>query len=224
MCFAPYISLSTFVIEVLLAIFFFVKNPKDKLNRIVAIISLGLGLYQLNEFLICITKVPVFTILAMSVTAILPALAISFALVVWKKKLNSMWMMLIYSPAIFFIIMFSVNTYLNNSAQCMSVFVQYPDSGLIGRFFELYYFVYILGAAALFNFSSTHSKSVPEKRISQLGLLSMFIFPVPTFIFLIFLPSLEVQFASILCEFALLLAIEFIFLLWYKEKHKLSYK
>ena len=90
MCFAPYISLSTFVIEFLLAIFFFVKNPKDKLNRIVAIISLGLGLYQLNEFLICITKVPVFTILAMSVTAILPALAISFALVVWKKKLNSM--------------------------------------------------------------------------------------------------------------------------------------
>lgn len=224
MCFAPYISLSTFTIEFLLAIFFFIRNPKDKLNRIIAIISFGLGLYQLNEFLICITNLPIFTILAMNVTAVLPALAISFALTVWRKKLNSFWMVLIYSPALFFIIMFSAHTYLNASAECMSVFIQYPNSGLIGRFFGLYYFVYLLGAAVLFNFSSTHSKSVPEKRMSQLGLLSMFIFPVPTFIFLIFLPSLEVQFASILCEFALLLAIEFVFLLWYKDKHKLSYK
>ena len=91
MCFAPYVSLSTFVIEFLLAIFFFLKNPKDKLNRIIALVSFLLGFYQLNEFLICVTGVRIFTILAMGVTALLPAIGISYALIMYRKKLKYYW-------------------------------------------------------------------------------------------------------------------------------------
>jgi len=223
MCFAPYVSLSTFVIEFLLAIFFLLRNPKDKLNRIIALLSFLLGIYQLNEFLICITQLPVFTILAMSTTAILPALAISYALIAWRKKLRFYWYVLIYLPAIFFIVMFSVMNFYHISAQCMSVFIQYPDSGLIGRFFGSYYLIYIVGAVVLFHLSSDNAKNVHDKRISQLGMIGMFIFTIPTFIFLIYLPSLKIQFASVLCEFGLLLAIELIFLLEYKNKHKIKY-
>ena len=62
-----------------------------------------------------------------------------------------------------------------------------------------------------------------EKVLLSLGMLGMGIFTIPTFIFLIFLPALRMQFASVLCEFALLLAIELMILLWYKEKHNLRY-
>ncbi len=221
MCFAPYISLSTFVIEFLLALYFLFKNPKDKLIQIIALISFLLGLYQLNEFLICITSLKLFTIFAMSITALLPAIGISYALIMWRKKIAYYWHILIYSPAIFFIICF--NILYKESAKCLTIFVQYPKLGLINRFYSLYYILFIVGAVILFYLGTASVRSKFEKRLFYMGMFGMFIFTVPTYIFLTFLPMFNKQFASVLCEFGLLLAIEFIVLLWYKEKHKIKY-
>ena len=223
MCFAPYISLSTFVIEFLLAGFFLLKNPKDNLNRIIALISLLLGCYQLNEFLICITGVSLFTKLAMITTAILPGLAISYALIISRKKIKFYWHALIYTPAIFFIIMFAFSNFFKQSAICATVFIEYPVIGLLGKFFGLYYLLYFIVVIIFFYLISAKTKLEHEKILSNLGIVGIFIFTVPTFIFLLFLPALQIKFPSVLCEFALLLAIEFIFVLWYKEKHKLHY-
>lgn len=221
MCFAPYISLSTFIIEFLLALYFLFRNPKDKLNQMVALISFLLGLYQLNEFMICITSLKVFTVLAMSITAVLPALGVSYALIMWRKKLRYYWHILIYLPVLFFIACFPF--FYERSATCLTVFIQYPKIGLISSFYSLYYTLYIVGAAILFYFGSVAAKDKYERRLHHLGMFGMFIFTVPTYIFLIFLPAFKTQFASVLCEFGLLLAIEFIIVLWYKDKHKIRY-
>jgi len=220
MCFAPYISLSTFIIEFLLAFYFLLKNPKDNLNRIIALISFLLGFYQLNEFLICITGSTVFTKLAMVTTAVLPALAISFALILKRQRIR-FWNILIFAPAVFFILMFTLTGYYDTPAVCNTVFIEYPSAGLVGDFFGLYYLVYIIGTAVLLYFAS--SKQRPKRVVFHLGMLGMFVFTVPTLVFLLFLPSLTLQFPSILCEFALLLAIDFIIILWYKDKHKLKF-
>ncbi len=221
MCFAPYISLSTFIIEFLLALHFLLKNPKDKLNQIIALISFLLGLYQLNEFFICTTNLKIFTILAMSVTTILPAMGISYALIMWRRKISYYWYILIYVPAIFFMISFYV--LYKESAVCNLIFIQYPSTGLIDNFYSLYYIVYIVGTTILFYLGTSSVKSKYEKRLFYLGMFGMFIFTVPTYIFLVFLPMFNTQFSSVMCEFALLLAIEFIILLWYKEKHGIKY-
>lgn len=237
MCFTPYISLSTFVIEFLLAIFFLLKNPKDKLNRIVALLSLLLGIYQLNEFLICTTQINIFTRLAMITTSILPAIGITYALIMWRKKLSYYWHLLIYSPVVFFIVMFSMPLYYSTSASCGSVFVKYPSLGLLGDFYSIYYFGYIIASLILFyiagNFDASHKiisqkiKSSKDykyyKGLLSLGALGMLIFTVPTYIFLQFLPSLSIKFPSVLCEFALLLAIELIIVIWYKDKYNIKY-
>jgi len=223
MCFAPYISLSTFIIEFLLAVFFLWENPRDKLNRIIALISFLLGIYQLNEFLICVTEINLFTKLAMSTTAILPALVISYALIIFRKKIKFYWLALIYTPAIFFILMFIISSHYKISAICSTVFIQYSGGGILGTFFGLYYFLYLFAAIILFYFALSKIKSKHEKILSSLGMLGMLIFIVPTFTFLLLLPALKIKFASVLCEFALLLAIESIFVLWYKEKHKIHY-
>ena len=221
MCFAPYTSISTFVIEFSLAIYFLLRNPKDKLNIIIALLSFLLGIYQLNEFLICTTQIKLFTILAMSVTAILPAISINFALIMWRKKLRYYWNILIYAPAIFFIIYFPFLYKI--SAECKTIFIEYPWIGIMGNFYALYYGIYILAAAIIFYFGASATKSKYQKRLLHLGVLSMLIFTVPTFVFLIFLPQFSVQFASVLCEFGLLLAITFIIIIRYKEKHKLKF-
>jgi hypothetical protein len=223
MCFAPYVSLSTFIIEFLLAMFFLLKNPKDKLNRIISLTSFLLGFYQLNEFLICTTGANLFTRLALVTTAILPGLGISYALILSRKKMKFYWHALIYSPAIFFILMFILSSYLKQSAFCSTVFIQYPNTNLLGKLFSLYYTVYLVASMILFYFFSLQFKSKYERRLSHLGILGILLFTVPTFIFLLFIPALKIKFASVLCEFALLLAIEFIIVLWYKDKHRLHY-
>lgn len=222
MCFAPYISLSTFVIEFLLALYFLLSNPKDKLNQIIALISFLLGFYQLNEFLICTTGLSVFTKLAMITTAILPALAITFALIMSKKRLRYYWHLVIYAPALFFIVMFAT-LYYNQPAVCDAIFILYPTTGILGDLYGLYYVAYIVGTGVLFYLFSQRTKKKEERVMQHLGMLSMVIFTVPTFVFLIFLPRFYTAFSSVLCEFALLLAIELIIVLWYKQKHGLKY-
>ena len=221
MCFAPYISLATFVIEFLLALYFFLSKPKDRLHQIIALISFGLGFYQLNEFLICVTGESVFTTLARCTTAILPALAVTFALIMSRKKIKYYWHLLIYTPAIFFITMYAV--FYSGSASCQTIFIQYPDTGLIGDFFALYYLTYIVGTGVLFYLFSQRTKTKSERVMLHLGMLSMAIFTIPTLAFLIFLPKFYIQLPSVLCEFALLLAIELIIILWYKKKHGIKY-
>ena len=141
----------------------------------------------------------------------------------YRKKINYYWKLLIYSPPVFFILMFILANYYKQSAICTTVFIQYPSLGMLGRFFALYYIVYLLAAVIIFYFASQNTNSKYEKVLSNLGIFGMLIFTVPTFIFLIFLPSLKIMFPSVLCEFGLLLAIEFIIVLWYKDKHKLHY-
>jgi len=223
MCFAPYVSLATFVIEFLLALFFLLKDPRDNLNRIIALMSFLLGVYQLNEFLICTTGAGVFANLAFATTAILPALAITLVLTLFRKRIRFYWHALIYAPAVFFIIMFAFSVQLNAFTICMSVFIQYPWLGVLSQFFGLYYWIYLVAAVVLFFAVSLRPISIYEKRMAYLGMLGILIFTVPTYIFLIFLPALKVQTPSILCEFALLFAIELLFVLRYKEKHKLKY-
>lgn len=223
MCFAPYISISTFIIEFLLALYFLLTKPKDRLHQIVALISFFLGIFQLNEFLICTTQASIFTRLAMITTAILPALAITFVLITARKRISYYWHFLLYAPAAFFIVMFSLIRPYGASALCQTVFIQFPGTGLIGDFYGTYYLLYIVGSAILFYLFSQQTKRREEKVLLNLGMLGMGIFTIPTFIFLIFLPMFKPQFPSVLCEFALLLAIEMIIFLWYKQKHGLEY-
>ena len=223
MCFAPYISLATFVIEFSLALFFLLRDPRDNLNRMLALISFLLGFYQLNEFLICTTGFNLFSRLAVITTSLLPVLAVFFALIVFRKKLRFYWRILICAPAVFFVLMFAISDILRESATCMTIFIQYPYFGLVWSFLGLYYIVYLVAALILFYFASLSVKTKEERRLSHLGMLAMLIFTVPTFVFLLFLPVFNVQFPSVLCEFGLLLAIELIVLIWYKEKHNLKY-
>lgn len=223
MCFAPYISLSTFVIEIMLAIFFLSKNPKDRLNRTLALVTLFLALYQLNEFLICVTGLTIFSQFARIITAILPVMGVSYTLVIIKKKISLIWNVLLYAPALFFTLMFLLAGYFETSTICSTVFIEFPNLGLLGHFFALYYLIYLSGSIVLFYFVSPKAISKYEKGLANLGMLGFLLFTIPTFIFLSFLPALQVQFPSVLCEFGLLLAIEFIVVLWYKDKHKLKY-
>jgi hypothetical protein len=119
--------------------------------------------------------------------------------------------------------MFSITRNYAQSAVCDTVFIQYPGNGLIGDFYAVYYLSYIVGAGVLFYLFSNMAKSKPEKVLLHLGMLSMAVFTFPTFVFLIFLPRFYEQFPSVLCEFALLFAIQMIIILWYKDKRNLRY-
>jgi len=144
-------------------------------------------------------------------------------LIVYRSKIGYYWNALIYAPVVFFVSMFLFSSYYETSAICSTIFIEYIHWGYLGKFFGLYYLVYMLAMAVIFYFATSKVKTKAERVVAHLGVLSVFIFTVPTYIFIWFLPAFNIKFASVLCEFGLLLSIELVILLLWKEKHKLSY-
>jgi len=94
----------------------------------------------------------------MITTAILPAVGVSFALLMGRKRISYYWHLLIYAPAAFFIVMFALIEPYRAGAVCQAIFIQYPTAGLLGDFYGTYYIIYVLGSATLFYFFSSRRR------------------------------------------------------------------
>lgn len=114
--------------------------------------------------------------------------------------------------------------YYSQSALCGDYFIRYPDLGLTGILYDAYYFIYLLAAFLLFLSAASKRRNIHEKRLFYLGALGIAIFNISTFVFLLLLPQYYPEFPSVYCEFALLLAIEFLLVVRYKEKHRLRFR
>jgi len=223
MCFSPQISLTTFIVEFALAIYFVAIAPQDKLNKIIGRVTAFLALYQLCEFMICITNNTLFTRLAFIITALLPAYGVVYAFTMIKKKLSLNKLIVLYSFPILFSIYFAFTSIYNNPTVCLNMFILYPKLGIMAKIYGSYYFVYLLASIYIFYRAIKQTKDKVFRRFYELGILSILIFTLPTVLFIIILPEYFRLFPSVLCQFALLLALIFIYIIYYKQKHKLVY-
>jgi hypothetical protein len=213
MCLTPQISFATFAIEVALAFFVFFKNPRDKLNQIGAALLLFLGLYQLNEFFICTTSQLAFTRLAIATTSFLPAFGVTAALIMMREKLARFWYGLLYLPPVLFLLTFLFSGIYQTSAVCGRFFIRYPYTGFIGTLHGLYYLVYLVIATALFYIGARSAKHIHERKLLYLGMSAVLAFNITAFTFLLFLPQYLPEFPSVYCEFALLVALQFVIII-----------
>jgi len=223
MCFSPTISLTTFVIEFILAIYFVAIAPKDKLNKIIGRVTAFLALYQLNEFLICTTGNTIHTRFALIITALLPVYGVLYAFKMIRKKITLNQRLILYATPIVFCIYFAFTQIYNNPTACLNMFIQYPKLGFAAKLYGLYYFTYLLFSIYIFYRGIKQTRNKMLRRFYELGILSILIFTVPTFLFIIILPQYFILFPSVLCQFALLLAILFVYIIYYKQKNKLVY-
>lgn len=208
MCFTPWISLSTALIEFFVATFILIRYKDYLIPAFSAILIYVLGLYQFTEFMLCTTDYVVFwATLGFATYTFLPAIAVHMAIRFTKEKFNNyLWYI---PPVIFSAIAFLKENFII-SAGCEKVFVTVitvftsPLNLILYDLYLVYYGGFILIAGFLL---VSHIRNNQMRQIyiwwAGLGILTI----VAPIILIVILPSLEVQFPSVYCEFALLFSI-----------------
>ena len=226
MCFTPAISLTTAIVEFVLAgsIWLFFKRATVRDFSVVLIFLLGL--YQFSEFMLCTYGVPEFwAALAMVSSGFLPAVGLHGILKFVKRKTNLFLIYLI--PILIVPIAFSQN--FITTAQCNRFFIevgtlfQQSFSSFTTFLFHLYLvyyfgFIILICVIAYTDYKKQRSKLKKEVELFEVGgMLLMFI---ATAILIFLFPVLGISFPSVLCQFAIFVAISLYIAVYLESKIK----
>jgi hypothetical protein len=207
MCFTPAISLTTAILEFILAIIIITRFKKTVISRFSALIIFLLGFYQLTEFLMCTNNPLIWSKIGFATYTFIPALVLHFAVVYTKRRVSPL---IIYAmPAIFTIAALTSN--FISGAECLRYFIAMKSllyqNNILYLIYLFYYFGFIVISGFLLVRNSLNQKNVLKEAIALITLLGILIGILPALVFIILFPKLGIQFPSIWCEFAVITAI-----------------
>ena len=211
MCFAPVISLTTAIIEFLVATFILIKYKKYIIPVFLAILIYVLGIYQFTEFMLCTSSNAfLWAKLGFITYTFLPAMGLHFIL---RLARNKKYNCLVYIPALFFSFWAIFKSNFIIYASCSSVFVTvnkaftYQGYSLLSKGYLVYYFGFILIMIIMaFVWFKKEKNKITKKLAKLLGSAMIITLALPLILIFI-LPSLKIQFPSVYCQFALLFTI-----------------
>lgn len=229
MCFAPQVSLLTAIIEWALALIVLVRFKKSFIKWFSSIFIFLLGLYQFTEFMLCRSSHPLlWAHLGFLTYTILPAVAMHYALLLTGRKSK---VFACYTPAVFFSVLSIISGGFVQKAACHTVFVstqlQFFNPtihGLLMPVYQIYYFGLIVIASVMALKKMSQETDALRKKTIAIALAGVWLATLPAFIFIILLPSFNVQFPSVYCEFALLMAITAFILADLDHRHRKAEK
>lgn len=208
-CFSPPVMLATFFIEFFGAIYTVVRYKMDKVGRLVAAILLFLGIFQLAEYMICeVINLPGLTWARIGYVSItlLPPLGISLAMAL-AGKASTKAQIALYTACAAFIVYFLLVGNSITGQVCAGnyvIFRAHPESM---RLYSIYYF----GLLAIGVYLSLLWRAQAKKRRTKTALLALAIgytaFIVPTITANLVNPATMAAIPSVMCGFAVLLAI-----------------
>jgi hypothetical protein len=187
-----------FIINILI---FAVKN---QVNKLIILLIILLFEYQLIEFLICFAGLQkqIIIYIALLSISLLPPLSLFTALTYDKKE--SSYNILIFLPALFFIVYypFVIDRFAVTKCTVLYASYHYPLGDLYGIF---YYLPIITTMIVLYR------KWKAEYQTKQHSLTSIYLFGylftfLPSMIIVLAFPSLIKAVESLLCKFAFILA------------------
>ena len=207
------ISLTTAIIEFSLAIILLLFFKKSTLRNFFAAFILFLGFYQFTEFMVCTSgnqllwaKMGVITF------SFLPAIALHAVTRFVRKNPNLIFLYLIPVLASASILIYPIII----NVSCGTLFVEtHTIFGQTGNFLQslpfliyvLYYLGFLILAGLLFYYDYKKQRSKLKREIEIIELVGVLLMTVPAFILILIFPLLGLKFASILCQFALFVAI-----------------
>lgn len=211
MCFTPFISLTTAIIEFAVATFILIKYKKYLVPVFSAILIYVLGFYQFTEFMLCSSSNPfLWAKIGFITYTFLPAIGLHFILRLAKnKKYNK----LIYLIPIFFAIMAIITSNFITKASCSKVFVIVQNVLASQNYTNLFplYLIYYVGSILIMVIILLtlikKERNKLDKKIEGLWLMAVLIATLIPIILIFILPALKIKFPSIYCEFALLFTI-----------------
>ena len=204
--------LATFIVEFCLGLVVIWKYKASTIKCLVCITLFALGTFQLAEYLLCgglgLSNIDWARIGYVAIT-LLPALGIHMIVSLAGKKAPILIGAAYISAAAFVIYyIFGVNAIMHQACYSnYAVFANHDNSGL---YFGIYYYFWmIIGAILAFIWGRQN----PEKRKALTAMiLGYMAFILPTTFFNIIDPNTVRGIPSIMCGFAVLLAITLVFM------------
>lgn len=206
-CFSPPVMLATFIIEFGLAFYTIWRYKLNATSRLVALMLALLGLFQLTEYMICgglgLSHIEWARIGYVSIT-LLPALGIHLILATSKVRMQPL-LLLAYGTAATYVAYFAFISDAVISKICSANYAVFETQGLAGWLYILYYYGWLFVAISLAaGFARKKPKLAPVLRWIVIGYAT---FIVPTTMANIIDPATLNAIPSVMCGFAILLAI-----------------
>ena len=208
------VSLLIACIEFILIINIFIFAEKNKINYLTVLIIILLMIYQLLEWIMCGLGLDSHLIVYLTFADIsfLPPLGLFFVLTYYKY--HSKFFVLIFLPAVAFVIYYStiIDRFNVNSCTVFYTIYRYPYGNLYG----LFYYLLILITIGFLIRGIIKSADKTEIQFSKILLTTYSLISLPVIIAFIFLlldeELLLHSIVSVMCKFALLLAITLTYL------------
>ncbi len=214
MCFTPTISISIAIIEFALASILLLFFPKSDFRNFFAFFIYLLGFYQFTEFMLCSGNALFWATMGFITYTFLPAIALHAVLKIFKRKFNIIWVYVV--PVIASILAISIPGFIIK-ASCERYFISIdtifinssPSFLLLGALaiYTIYYFGFLVLTYSIILKDYLKQKNKIKREIELVEMVGILLMTVPTLVLLILFPVFGIMFPSVLCAFAIFVAI-----------------
>ena len=213
MCFTPLISISIAIIEFALASTLLLFFPKSKFRDFFAAFIYILGFYQFTEFMLCSGNGVFWATAGFITYSILPAIALHAVLKIFKKKFNIIWIYII--PFMASILSITIPGFIIK-ASCEKYFISIdtiitstPSLLLLVALgiYVAYYFGFLFLTYFIILKDYVKQKNKIKREIELVEMVGILLMIIPTLVLLILFPVFGIMFPSVLCSFAIFVAI-----------------
>lgn len=221
-CFTPLAVLVTFLVEFCLSIYVFFKYRKTVFGQVVASLLLCLSLFQLAEYVVCTTDLDSYYWMRMGYVSItlLPALGLHLVKIINHQKNTYVnWVADILAVLLSGIILFSKESIYGFA--CTGKFVIFELNTILREVHGVFYGVFLVLAILMM---IKHIRSNHNRIINAWLLSGYLVFIVPSVVLAFVARIYHQGLASIMCGFAIILAVILVWKivpLYFKENNTL---
>jgi hypothetical protein len=206
-CFSPPVMLMTFLIELILAIYVLVRYKKSPVIIITVSILFLLAIFQLAEYMICgglgLSNIEWAKVGYMAIS-LLPALGIHLILALANHKIPAL-LIAAYASAASYVMYFAVASQSVIARDCAPNYALFDTQGYGAFLYALYYYGWLFVAVIL---AAHMARKHPKKaRVMKWMVIGYSSFIVPTTLANLINPSTMSAIPSIMCGFAVILAV-----------------
>ena len=207
-CFSPPVMLATFAIEICLAMYVFWRYELTRVNRLAIALFVFLAIFQLAEYMVCgglgMTANTWARIGYVSIT-ILPPLGVHLAFALAGKR-NRLLTSGVYLVGVAFMGYFLLATNVFTGSECLGNYVIFQLGTTASHLYSIYYYGLLLFAIGLcWRFANKATSG--RKKALQTFIAGYVLFMLPTTIVNTVSPATIAGIPSIMCGFAVLLAL-----------------
>lgn len=206
-CFSPPVMIATFLIEIGLALYAFLRYKMSEMMFIILLLLTMLGIFQLSEYFVCTSSSETWSRLGYVAITTLPALGIHLFYLLSDNK-NRKIVYVSYLVMILFSVYFLAAEDVFQGYACTGNYVIFQLNHMAGLIYQTYYFGLMFLSIGLSVFwLNKHKKSKNKKKLIQALIVGYLVFLVPTAVVNAFLPDTRSGIPSIMCGFAVIFAL-----------------